>query len=142
MSFVNFKFIDNIPNMLRLVHKKFAAWMAIFGLLLSFFAPAITQAMPQDSSGNLIYQKVCSESGSKLVPVEIPTHHQDSSLNPLGHCLFCCSNHQAPAVFANAFVLPVQENHQHDVVSTLYQAPLLKFTFQPSHPPQAPPTFE
>ena len=86
--------------MIKAYKNKLASWMAIFAVLFAFFAPTISQAMSADNQTDVIYQKVCTEHGSKVIPVELPSssHHNDGMLGHAGHCAFCCTSAHTPIV--------------------------------------------
>lgn len=119
---------------------RFAAWMAMFAILFAFFAPTVSQAMSLDNHGNVIYQKVCSELGAKIIPVEMPSgKHSSGMAVHLGHCALCCTTAHTPIVSGanNSYVFLNQQTFTSFV--SLYIAPAIKPHQQLTHPPQAPP---
>ena len=128
--------------MIKAYKHKLASWMAIFAVLLAFFAPTISQAMSVDNQTDVIYQKVCTEHGSKVIPVELPSssHHNDGMLGHAGHCAFCCTSAHTPIVSSNSisFVVAVIESQAWVLPS--YDSPVVQSIYQDSHSPQAPPS--
>ena len=119
---------------------RLAAWMAMFAILFAFFAPTVSQAMSVDDHANVIYQKVCSEQGTKIVPVEMPTgKHSGSMAGHLGHCALCCSTSHTPVISAGANLFESSSQQISAGLASLYIAPAVKSHQQHSHPPQAPP---
>ena len=126
--------------MIKAYKNKLASWMAIFAVLFAFFAPTISQAMPTDNHTNVIYQKVCTEHGSKVIPMELPSGKHDGMLGHAGHCAFCCTSAHTPIVGSNSisFVLAVIESQAWILPS--YDSPVVQSIFQDSQSPQAPPS--
>ena len=126
--------------MIKAYKNKLASWMAIFAVLLAFFAPTVSQAMSADNHDNVIYQKVCTEHGSKVIPMELPSGKHDGMLGHAGHCAFCCTSAHTPIVGSNSisFVLAVIESQAWILPS--YDSPVVQSIFQDSQSPQAPPS--
>lgn len=126
--------------MLRLRKNWLASWMAIFAILFAFFAPTVSQAMSLNDHSNVIYQKVCSEHGTKVIPIELPsgTHH-DGMLSQSGHCAFCCTNNHTPIISSGVAVITLSSNEFYAWLATAYDSPVIEDTHQGSHSPQAPP---
>jgi hypothetical protein len=128
--------------MTRVIQKKLASWMAIFAVLVGFFSPTVSQATSSNDHTNVIYQKVCSEHGTKVIPVELPSssHHDDGMLGHAGHCAFCCTTAHTPMVGSNSisFVVAVIESQAWVLPS--YDSPVVQSIYQDSHSPQAPPS--
>jgi hypothetical protein len=126
--------------MFRGMTNRLAAWMAMFAILFAFFAPAISQAMTVDNHANVIYQKVCTEQGTKVVPVEMPSgKHSGSMAGHLGHCALCCSVSHTPVISAGVSLFETANQQGSEGLASLYIAPAIKSYQQLSHPPQAPP---
>jgi hypothetical protein len=127
--------------MIKAYKHKLASWMAIFAVLLAFFAPTISQAMSVDNQTDVIYQKVCTEHGSKVIPMELPSSGKhDGMLGHAGHCAFCCTTAHTPIVGSNSisFVVAVIESQAWILPS--YESPVVQSIFQDSQSPQAPPS--
>ena len=124
------------------VHNKIASWMAIFAVLLAFFAPTVSQAMSADNHANVIYQKLCTEHGSKVIPVELPSsnHHDDGMLSHDGHCSFCCTTSHTPIVGSNSISFVVAVIESQAWILPAYDSPVVQSIYQDSHSPQAPPS--
>jgi len=126
--------------MLRLRTNWLASWMAIIAVLFAFFAPTVSQAMSSNDHSNVIYQKVCSEHGTKVIPIELPSgKHHDGMLGQSGHCAFCCTNNYTPIISSGVAGITVSPNASHAWFLTAYDSPVIQDTHQLSHPPQAPP---
>ncbi len=122
------------------INKKLASWMAIFAILFAFFSPTVSEAMSADNHSNVIYQKICSDSGIKSVPVQMPSgKHQDDSLSHIGHCAFCCTSNQTPVINSDPAVAVLSLNESQVLISPAYDSPVVQFTYQVSNSPQAPP---
>ena len=119
---------------------RLAAWMAMFAILFTFFAPTVSQAMSVGDHTNVIYQKVCSEQGAKVVPVEMPAgKHSGGMAVHLGHCALCCSASHAPVISAGLNLFEPSNQQVSKGFASVYIAPAIKSYQQLSHPPQAPP---
>jgi hypothetical protein len=125
--------------MIRAYQSKFASWLAIFAVLVAFFAPTVSQAMSADDHSTVIYQKVCSEHGGKVIPVELPSKHHDGMLGHSGHCAFCCTGNHTPLINSDSAVIVVSSNASQVWTTPAYDSPVVQTTYQVSHPPQAPP---
>lgn len=125
--------------MIKAYQNRLASWMAIFAILFAFFAPTVSQAMSADDHSNVIYQKVCTEHGSKVIPIELPSKHHDGMLGHSGHCAFCCTSAHTPIVSASSAVIDVSSNESQVWITPAYDSPAVQTTYQVSHPPQAPP---
>ncbi len=126
--------------MFKRMTNRLAAWMAMFAILFAFFSPTVSQATSLDNHANVIYQKVCSEQGAKVVPVEMPTgKHSGGMAVHLGHCALCCSASHAPVISACLNLFEPSNQQVSQGVASLYIAPAIKFHQQLTHPPQAPP---
>jgi hypothetical protein len=128
--------------MSRATYNKLASWLAIFAVLIAFFAPTLSQAMSADDHANVIYQKVCTEHGTKIIPVELPSssHHDDGMLVHTGHCAFCCTSAHTPIVSSNSISFVVAVIESQAWVLSAYDSPVVQSIFQDSHSPQAPPS--
>ena len=128
--------------MIKAYKNKLASWMAIFAVLVASFAPTISQAMPADNHANVIYQKVCSEHSTKVIPVELPSssHHDDGMLGHAGHCAFCCTSAHTPIVSSNSISFVVAVIESQAWVLPAYDSPVVQSIFQDSQSPQAPPS--
>ena len=126
--------------MIKAYKNKLASWMAIFAVLFAFFAPTISQAMPADNHTNVIYQKVCTEHGSKVIPMELPSGKHDGMLAHTGHCAFCCTSAHTPIVSSNSISFVVAVIKSQAWVLPAYDSPLVQSIFQDSQSPQAPPS--
>ena len=128
--------------MIKAYKNKLASWMAIFAVLFAFFAPTISQAMPTDNHTNVIYQKVCTEHGSKVIPIELPSngHHNDGMLGNTGHCAFCFTSAHTPIVSSNSISFVVAVIESQAWVLPAYDSPVVQSIYQDSHSPQAPPS--
>ena len=126
--------------MFKRMTNRLAAWMAMFAILFAFFAPTVSQAVSVDDHANVIYQKVCTEQGTKIVPLEMPAgKHPGSMASHLGHCALCGTSAHTPVINASVNS-PVFLNRQDfESLASLYIAPAIKTYQQLSHPPQAPP---
>ena len=122
------------------VNKKLASWMAIFAILFAFFAPTVSQAMSADDHSNVIYQKVCTEHGTKVIPVELPLGNHHGAPSHSGHCSFCCTSAHSPIINSNTAVVSPHSNKFYFRLVPTYDSPVIQVSFQTSHPPQAPPT--
>ena len=120
-------------------YKKLASWMAIFAVLIAFFAPTVSQAMSADDHSNVIYQKVCTEHGSKVVPIEMPSKHHDGMLGHSGHCAFCCTGNHTPVINSDSLAIVISSNESQVWITPAYDSPIVQTTYQVSHPSQAPP---
>lgn len=117
------------------------SWMAIFAVLFAFFAPTVSQAMSADNHTNVIYQKVCSDHGTKVIPVELPSgNHHDGMLSHSGHCAFCCTSNQTPVINSDSAVIVLPSNESQVLIAPAYDSPVVQFTYQVSYSPQAPPS--
>lgn len=126
--------------MFRRMTNRLAAWMAMFAILFAFFAPTVSQAISVDDHANVIYQKVCSEQGTKIVPVEMPAgKHSGGMASHLGHCALCCSTSHTPVISAGINLFESSNQQVSEGLASLYIAPAIKSQQQLSHPPQAPP---
>lgn len=129
---------------MRLMHKrlnnKLASWMAIFAVLMAFFAPTISQAMTSNDHTNVIYLKVCTEHGSKVIPMELPSGNHDGMLGHAGNCAFCCTSAHTPIVGSNSISFVVAVIESQAWVLPAYDSPVVQSIFQDSHFPQAPPS--
>ena len=125
--------------MIKAYQNRLASWMAIFAILFAFFAPTVSQAMSADDHSNVIYQKVCTEHGSKVIPIELPSKHHDGMLGHSGHCAFCCTSAHTPIVSTSSAVIVVSSNESQVWITPAYDSPVVQTTYQVSHPPQAPP---
>ena len=128
--------------MIRAYQSKFASWLAIFAVLVASFAPTISQAMPADNQANVIYQKVCTEHGTKIIPVELPSssHQDDGMLVHAGHCAFCCTSAHTPIVSSNSISFVVAVIESQAWVLPAYDSPVVQSIYQDSQSPQAPPS--
>jgi hypothetical protein len=128
--------------MIKAYINKLASWMAIFAVLFAFFAPTISQAMSVDNQTDVIYQKVCTEHGTKIIPVELPSssHQDDGMLVHAGHCAFCCTSAHTPIVSSNSISFVVAVIKSQAWVLPAYDSPLVQSIFQDSQSPQAPPS--
>jgi len=122
------------------VHNKIASWMAIFAVLVAFFAPTLSQAMSADNHANVIYQKVCSEHGSKVIPIELPSGKHDGMVGHAGHCAFCCTGAHTPMLGSNSISFVVAVIESKAWVLPAYDSPVVQSIYQDSHSPQAPPS--
>ncbi len=119
---------------------RLVAWMAMFAILFAFFAPTVSQAMLVGGHANVIYQKVCSEQGTKVLPLEMPTgKHSGGMVGHLGHCALCCSTSHTPVISAGANSFESSNQQVSEGLASIYIAPAIKSHQQHSHPPQAPP---
>jgi Protein of unknown function (DUF2946) len=126
--------------MFRRMTNRLAAWMAMFAILFAFFAPTVSKAMSVGDHANVIYQKVCSEQGTKIVPLEMPAgQHSGGMAVHLGHCALCCSASHAPVISAGLNLFEPSNQQVSQGFASLYIAPAIKFHQQLTHPPQAPP---
>jgi hypothetical protein len=116
--------------------------MAIFAVIFAFFAPTISQAMSADGHANVIYQKVCTEHGGTVIPVELPssTHHDDGMVGHTGHCAFCCTSSHPPIISSDSIsiVIALIESQAWKILA--YDSPVVQSTDLVSHSPQAPPS--
>lgn len=127
--------------MTRVLYKKLASWMAIFTVLLAFFAPTVSQAMSSNDHSNVIYQKVCSEHGTKVIPIELPSgKHHDGMPAHSGHCAFCSTSNHTPVINSDSTVIVVSSNESQVWVAPAYDSPVVQSTYRVSHSPQAPPS--
>ena len=128
--------------MIKAYKNKLASWMAIFAVLLAFFAPTISQAMSADNQTDVIYQKVCTEQGSKVLPVELPSssHHNDGMLGHAGHCAFCCTSAYTPIISSDSIAIVIALIESQAWVLPAYDSPVVQSIYQDSHSPQAPPS--
>jgi Protein of unknown function (DUF2946) len=128
--------------MIEAYKHKLASWMAIFAVLLAFFAPTISQAMSVDNQTDVIYQKVCTEHGSKVIPVELPSgsHHNDGMLGHAGHCAFCCTSAYTPIISSDSIAIVIALIESQAWVLPAYDSPVVQSIYQDSHSPQAPPS--
>ena len=128
--------------MIKAYKNKLASWMAIFAVLFAFFAPTISQAMPTDNHTNVIYQKVCTEHGSKVIPIELPSngHHNDGMLGNTGHCAFCCTSAHTPIISSDPNVILISFIESQAWKIQAYDSPVVQSIYQNSHSPQAPPS--
>ena len=128
--------------MIEAYKHKLASWMAIFAVLLAFFAPTISQAMSADNQTDVIYQKVCTEHGSKVIPVELPSssHHNDGMLGHAGHCAFCCTSAYTPIISSDSIAIVIALIESQAWVLPAYDSPVVQSIYQDSHSPQAPPS--
>ena len=126
--------------MSRGIYNKLASWLAIFAVLMAFFAPTVSQAMSADDHLNVVYQKVCTENGSKVIPMELPSGKHDGMLGHARHCAFCCTSAHMPIVGSNtiSFVVAVIESPAW--ILPAYDSPVVQSIYQDSHTPQAPPS--
>lgn len=128
--------------MIEAYKHKLASWMAIFAVLLAFFAPTISQAMSVDNQTDVIYQKVCTEHGTKVIPVELPSgsHHNDGMLGHAGHCAFCCTSAYTPIISSDSIAIVIALIESQAWVLPAYDSPVVQSIYQDSHSPQAPPS--
>ena len=121
-------------------YKKLASWMAIFAVLFAFFSPTVSVAMSVDHHSNVIYQKICSDSGIKSVPVQLPSgKHQDGSFSHISHCTFCCSSNNAPVIYSGSVLLELSQGESQVWLVHFYDSPVIKSAQKVSNLPQAPP---
>lgn len=126
--------------MFKRMTNRLAAWMAMFAILFAFFAPTVSQAVSLDDHVKVIYQKVCSEQGSKVIPVDLPSgKHSGGMALHVGHCALCCSASHTPVVSAGLNLFEFSTQQVSESLAALYIAPAIKSYQQLSHPPQAPP---
>lgn len=126
--------------MIKAYKNKLASWMAIFAVLFAFFAPAISQAMPTDNHANVIYQKVCTEQGAKVVPVEMPAgKHSGGMAGHIGNCALCFSSSYTPVISYGVNLFAPSNQQASEGLALLYIAPAIELHQQLSHPSQAPP---
>lgn len=126
--------------MFKRMTNRLAACMAIFAIVFAFFAPTVSQAMSVGDHANVIYQKVCSEQGAKIVPVDMPAgKHSGSMAGHLGHCALCCSTSHTPVISAGVNLFQSSNQQISEGLASLYIAPAIKSYQQLTHPPQAPP---
>ena len=126
--------------MSRGTYNKLASWLAIFAVLMAFFAPTVSQAMSADDHLNVVYQKVCTENGSKVIPMELPSGKHDGMLGHAGHCAFCCTSAHTPIVGSNSISFVVGVIESQAWILPAYDSPVVQSIFQDSHSPQAPPS--
>ena len=128
--------------MIKAYKHKLASWMAIFAVLLAFFAPTISQAMSVDNQTDVIYQKVCTEHGSKVIPVELPSssHHNDGILGHAGHCAFCCTSAHTPIISSDSIAIVIALIESQVWKIQAYDSPVVQSFDLVSHSPQAPPS--
>ena len=128
--------------MIKAYKNKLASWMAIFAVLFAFFAPTISQAMPTDNHTNVIYQKVCTEHGSKVIPIELPSngHHNDGMLGNTGHCAFCCTSAHTPIISSDSIAIVIALIESQVWKIQAYYSPVVQSFDLVSHSPQAPPS--
>ena len=128
--------------MIKAYKNKLASWMAIFAVLLAFFAPTISQAMSADNQTDVIYQKVCTEHGSKVIPVELPSsssHHNDGMIGHTGHCAFCCNSAYTPIISSDSIAIVIALIESQAWKIQAYDSPVVQSFDLVSHSPQAPP---
>ena len=126
--------------MLRSRTNWLASWIAMLAIVFASLAPTVSQAMSSHDHANVIYQKVCSEHGTKIIPIELPSgKHHDGMLGQSGHCTLCCTSHHTPIVSAGVAVITLSLNESHAWFVAAYDSPIIEATHQGSHPPQAPP---
>jgi Protein of unknown function (DUF2946) len=126
--------------MIKAYRNKLASWMAIFAVLFAFFAPTVSQAMSSNNHVNVIYQKVCVEHGSKVIPMELPSGKHDGMVGHAGHCAFCCTSAHTPMVNSNSISFVVAVIESQAWVLPAYDSPVVQSIYQDSHSPQAPPS--
>lgn len=127
--------------MFKAYTNRLASWMAIFAVLFAFFTPTVSQAMSSNDHSNVIYQKVCSEHGTKIIPIELPSgKDHDGMLVQNGHCAFCCTNNHTPVINSASVVIAVRSNESQVWTIPAYDSPVVQSTYQVSHHPQAPPS--
>ncbi len=126
--------------MIKAYRNKLASWMAIFAVLFAFFAPTVSQAMSSNNHVNVIYQKVCVEHGSKVIPMELPSGKHDGMVGHAGHCAFCCTSAHTPMVNSNSISFVVAVIESQAWVLPAYDSPVVQSIYQDSHTPQAPPS--
>lgn len=128
-----------MPIMRMGIYKKLASCMAILAVLFAFFAPTVSQAMSGDGHSNVIYQKVCTEHGTKVIPVELPAGNHHGVPSHSGHCSFCCTSAHSPIINSSTAVVSLDSNEFYFRLVPTYDSPVVQVLFQASHPPQAPP---
>ena len=123
------------------IHKKLISWMAIFAILMAFFAPTVSQALSSNNPSNLIYQKVCSQHGNKFVPIQVPSNHSDdSALHQHGYCNFCCLSSDNPDIGLISPALRYKSlSESQQALLQGYDAPFVNYHYSLSYSPQAPP---
>ncbi len=126
--------------MIKAYRNKLASWMAIFAVLFAFFAPTVSQAMSSNNHVNVIYQKVCVEHGSKVIPMELPSGKHDGMVGHAGHCAFCCTSAHTPMLGSNSISFVVAVIESKAWVLPAYDSPVVQSIYQDSHSPQAPPS--
>jgi hypothetical protein len=128
--------------MIKAYKNKLASWLAIFAVLFAFFAPTISQAMPTDNHINVIYQKVCTEHGSKVIPIELPanSHHNDGMLGNTVHCAFCCTSAHTPIISSDSIAIVIALIESQAWKIKAYDSPVVQSFDLVSHSPQAPPS--
>ena len=131
-----------IPMMIKAYKNKLASWTAIFAVLFAFFAPTVSQAMLADNHTNVIYQKVCTEHGSKVLPVELPSssHHNDGMLGHTGHCAFCFTSAHTPIISSDSIAIVIALIESQAWKIKAYDSPVVQSFDLVSHSPQAPPS--
>ncbi len=128
-----------MPAMLSKKYYQIVSWVAAFAILISFFAPTISQAMVAKNGGNVIYQTICGQGGSKLLPVNIPSKQDTQPSHQQGHCAICCVGHQTPFINLSTLSASVDRPQQDTFISVIYLAPVPQARYLVSHSPQAPP---
>ncbi len=126
--------------MIKAYRNKLASWMAIFAVLFAFFAPTVSQAMSSNNHVNVIYQKVCVEHGSKVIPMELPSGKHDGMVGHAGHCAFCCTSAHTPMLGSNSISFVVAVIESQAWILPAYDSPVVQSIYQDSHSPQAPPS--
>ena len=122
------------------IYKKLASWMAIFAILFAFFAPTFSEARLADNHSSVIYQKICSDSGIKSVPVQLPSgNHQDGFLSHIDHCVFCCSSSNTPVIYSGSALMELSHDKSQVWIIHSYDSPIIQSPQKVSNPPQAPP---
>lgn len=122
------------------IYKKLASWLAIFAILFAFFAPTVSEATSADNHSNVIYQKICSDSGIKSVPVQLPSgNHQDGFLSHIDHCAFCCSSSNTPLIYSGFALIELSHDKSQVWIVHSYDSPIIQSAQKVSNPPQAPP---
>lgn len=127
--------------------QRFLAWVAVFAMLMSALAPAISRAMGPDEAGRYLIE-VCSAEGTGWVAVDaaqFAVHGGpavpgggDDGLQSFTHCPYCCA-HAGAALLPLAATTGLAEPAASRLFPWLFlRAPRPLFAWSPSHP-RAPP---
>lgn len=128
-------------------YKKLVAGISIVAVLVTFFSTTAAYALSEHSDTGLIHQQVCTQTGTKMVDIVVPskpasTPHHNQLGDHHSQCLLCCASAHAQLLL----------NTQHDLLPSLwhptlvlvprYLSPIRQLSQYTFPPQQAPPILD